>query len=247
MRNSPRALLVAITIALIGLVSRVASASEGSTPTDPPPPSSSPRWDTSSLWIGPEWRLGASMHRTSLSPTLDVCRPYAKSCTHVTNVPRSALDGDHVDGTVADFGADVLGIGPLRLGIDLSVGTGDGPSTHAPSVPGVAGGWMWSQGGIDLGLRFRGDRWAAFTELTGGFITMNASVTGIKDADSLVANAGGYVVGARAGGGVLVTRWLSASAYVGGATGQVTDVSAGVRLEVRMDALVHVDSAAVSK
>jgi hypothetical protein len=229
MVRAPRARLLASLVAVaIFFVAHVASADE------------SPRWDTSDLWAAAEWRFGSSVHQTTLARTIDICRPYGRSCDHVTSVPRSTFDGDRVESATADFGADVLALGPLRLGLDMSLGGGDGPSTRAHAVPGVVDGWIWSQGMVDLGLRFRGDRWAAFTDLTGGFITMNASVAGIKDASDLSANAGGYVVGARAGGGVLVTQWLSASLYASAATGQVNDVSAGLRLELRMDTLLHV-------
>jgi hypothetical protein len=227
MGKALRALVLAFVAAAIVFVPRAASADE------------SRRWDTSDLWIGPEWRLGPSMHRTTLARTIEICRPYGKRCDHVTSVARSTLDGDRVDSAALDFGADVLGIGPLRLGLEMSLGAGDGPSARPHVVPAVVDGWAFSKGELDLGLRFRGDHWAAFTEITGGFINLNASVAGIKDASDLTAAGGGYVVGARAGAGVLVTQWLSAGAYAGAATGQVNDVSAGLRLELRMDALVH--------
>jgi hypothetical protein len=227
MISAPRALLVALFAFAVVFISRVASADE------------SPRWDTSSLWIGPEWKLGGSMHHTTLARDIDICHPYSKQCTHVATVPRSALDGNQVDSGAVDFGANFVGIGPLRLGMEMSLGLGDGPSTRTHVVPAVVDGWVFSEGAVDLGLRFRGDRWAAFVELTGGFITLNANVAGIKDADSLVANGGGYFAGGRVGGGVLITEWLSASAYAGGAAGQVSDVSLGLRLELRMDPLFN--------
>jgi hypothetical protein len=203
--------------------------------------------DEANFWMIPSWRLSNALHRSTLPDELKLCQPVGKSCRALQTLGPGEYHRGPVWTTDIELGVEVIGLGPFRLGMELSAGWGTGPPGRAsparPSQPGLAppadglgavttlsSQWQRIAESLVFGLRVRGESWRAFVEAVPGFTNLETSLDGVSRR-SMVAIASAFTFGTRTGVELIANRWFSAGAFGGVGFGAITDVTAGVRLE----------------
>ncbi len=77
----------------------------------------------------PELHMGIDLHQTAMPGTLSLCTPAGRSaCPNVRTLGPGEYNAGTVTHAAFDSGFDLLGVGPLRFGVGIFVGFGDGPS-----------------------------------------------------------------------------------------------------------------------
>jgi hypothetical protein len=210
-------------------------------------------WDDARYWMIPSWRLSSALHRSTLPDELTLCQPAGKTCPALRTLGPGEYQRGPVWTTAIELGAEMIALGPFRFGIEGSFGWGTGPPGRVPELAPHTGvvptsgigtaqtlssQWQRSAGGLVFGLRVRGESWRAFVDAVPGFTNLETSLDGAgPNGNPLVAIGTAYTLGTRAGIGIIANRFLSASAFGGVGWGEITDVTAGVRLELMTDAL----------
>jgi hypothetical protein len=195
----------------------------------------------------PEFHSGLEVHSTTLVSGVSLCAPSGRyACPTVRSLGTSGFPRGTVTHGGLDAGFDFLGIGPLRLGVGVYAGFGGGPTgpiggdAGAPGA-GASASNTWRAVGASgiVSLRLAGDHWAGWVELMPGAMELMSDVSGSYPALRVDTTIG--MLSGRVGFTIPVTRLIAIGPSVSAATAfgdpAVVDVSGGVRLEVRLNAL----------
>lgn len=189
-------------------------------------------WDRTRSVLMPAWRLAMAFHRTAVPATLTLCKPRGRSCIEEGTVPSGS--GGAVHANTLELGSDLLGFGPIRAGFELSIGAGTGPSGPFGTMARTG---VWARGGANLlfGVRVRDRHWLGYAELLPGLSLVSSAVAEGPGADVRGVQVTALALGGRVGASLIITNAFSAGLFAGGAIGELPDLHAGIRLELRSD------------
>jgi hypothetical protein len=197
----------------------------------------------------PEFHGALEVHSTTLVSDMNLCTPTGRySCPSVRSLGTSGFPQGSVTHFGLDAGFDFLGVGPLRLGVGMYVGFGGGPNGPITGDAGAIGAGAstdgaWRAIGVSgiIALRFAGDKWAGFVEVSPTAMEMMSDVSGAYPALRVDTTIG--MLSGKAGFTVPVSRLIAVGPTfsVGTAFSDpvVADVSGGLRLEVRLNSIVE--------
>ncbi|NOU32660.1 MAG: hypothetical protein HOO96_32550 [Polyangiaceae bacterium] len=180
------------------------------------------------------FRAGVTLHATRLPGVMSLCDPLRRGCSDYDTVSTRVWRGQTAWIPSFEVGADLLALGPLRAGFQLSLGLGPNEvpalrvvdRTVQPSV------FYRGSGELVLGLRGGRGRWRLFADFLPGFATIYTP-TGILHAgrESRLASQG-FSVGGRAGAGYHFSRWAAVNVFAGGSMGAAPGLHAGLAFEI---------------
>lgn len=165
---------------------------------------------------------------------MSLCDPFRRGCTNYDTVSTRAWRGQTAWIPAFEVGADLLALGPLRAGFQLSLGLGP---TAVPAIrvadrtvqPAVL---YRGSGELVLGLRGRLGSWVLFADFLPGFATIYTP-TGVLHArrESRLTSQG-FSVGGRAGASYYFSPSLAITTFAGASMGTAPGVHAGLAFQI---------------
>lgn len=181
------------------------------------------------------FRGGITLHATRLPGAMSLCDPLRRGCRDYDTVSTRAWRGQTAWVPSLEAAANLLALGPLRAGFQISFGVGgsDVPAIRVGDRSVHPGVFFRGAGELLLGLRGGLGRWVLFADFLPGFSTIYTYAIGVVHAgrESHLTSQG-LSVGGRAGAGYRFSRWTAVNLFAGGSMGAAPGVHAGLAFEI---------------
>lgn len=166
---------------------------------------------------------------------MSLCDPLRRGCRDYDTVSTRAWRGQTAWVPSLEAAANLLALGPLRAGFQISFGIGgsDVPAIRVGDRSVHPGVFFRGAGELLLGLRGGLGRWVLFADFLPGFATVYTYAIGVVHAgrESHLTSQG-LSVGGRAGAGYRFSRWTAVNLFAGGSMGAAPGVHAGLAFEL---------------